>query len=44
VAVLISKDGDKLSEVQVKTWVDYFRASLKMKRGKEPDPKDEDKE
>ncbi len=46
VAVIVSKDGNKLSEEQVKTWVDNFRASLnkKKQRVKEPDPKDKDQE
>jgi hypothetical protein len=46
VVLLLSKDDKKLSEEQVKTWVDNFRTSLNRKKqtGKETDPKDKDQE
>ncbi len=39
VVLLLSKDDNKLSEVQVKTWVDNYKSSLRKKqKGKETDP------
>ena len=40
VVLLLSKDDNKLSEAQVKTWVDNYKSSLRKKhKGKETDPK-----
>jgi hypothetical protein len=40
-----SKDDKKLSETEVKTWVDNYKSSLRKKQtGKETDPKDKDQE
>jgi hypothetical protein len=45
VVLLLSKDDNKLSEAQVKTWVDNYKSSLRKKqKGKETDPKDKDQE
>jgi hypothetical protein len=45
VALLLSKDDNKLSEAQVKSWIDNYKASLrKNQTGKETDPKDKDQE
>ena len=39
VVLLLSKDDNKLSEAQVKTWVDNYKSSLRKKqKGKETDP------
>ena len=41
-----TKDDNKLSEAEVKTWVDNYKSSLNRKRqtGKVTDPKDKDQE
>jgi hypothetical protein len=45
VVLLLSKDDRPLSEVQVQTWVDNYKSSLRKKQtGKETDPKDKDQE
>ena len=45
VVLLLSKDDNKLSEAQVKSWVDKYEASLrKNQTRKETDPKDKDQE
>jgi hypothetical protein len=46
VDVLLSKDDRSLSEAEVKTWVDNYKASLnrKKKSEKDTDPKDKDQE
>ena len=45
VSLLLSKDDNKLSEAQVKSWVDNYKSSLrKNQTGKETDPKDKDQE
>ncbi len=44
--VLLSKDDRPLSEAQVKTWVDNYKASLNRKKQseKDTDPEDKDQE
>ena len=42
VDVLISRDGKTLSEDQVKSWVDHFKASLKKQKAKEPETNDQE--
>ena len=46
VVVLLSKDDRPLSEAQVKSWVDNYKASLNRKNQseKDTDPKDKDQE
>ena len=46
VVLLLSKDDRPLSETQVKTWVDNYKASLNRKKQseKDTDPKDKDQE
>ena len=46
VVLFLSKDDRPLSEAQVKTWVDNYKASLNRKKqsGKETDPKDKDQQ
>ncbi len=46
VVLLLSKDDRTLSETQVKTWVDNYKASLNRKKQseKDTDPKDKDQE
>jgi hypothetical protein len=45
VVLLLSKNDNKLSEAQVKTWVDNYKSSLRKKQtGKETDSKDKDQE
>ncbi len=46
VVLLLSKDDNKLSETQVKSWVDNYKASLNRKKqtGKQTDPKDKDQQ
>ncbi len=46
VVVLLSKDDRPLSEAEVKTWVDNYKASLNRKKQseKDTDPQDKDQE